>query len=509
MIRYLLLFALAFLFTTCTQPHFHVIIRQATLYDGTGAPAITADVGLRENLIAQVGNLANATADTVIEASGLAVAPGFIDTHSHHTWGMFQLRGMQACTSQGITTIIVGQDGFSKHPLADFFQEIERTPVAVNLGSYVGHNTLRDSVLGTDYRRTASEAEINQMKNLMLADLQAGALGLSTGLEYDPGIYSSPEEVLALSGDCARQGGRYISHIRSEDRYFWSALSELLTIGQKTGMPVQISHTKLAMKSLWGKSALLIAKLDSARHAGVQVTADVYPYTYWQSTMKVLFPERNFQDEQAATFALTELTTPEHVVINNFSLDSSYEGKTLAEIAALRKSTGPKTLMDLIAEVDRKKGEESILAASMAEEDIAAIASWPFANFCSDGSATSRHPRGYGTFTRVLRQYVREEKRLPLEEAIRKMTSLAATNVGISRRGTIKEGWYADLVLFDPRSVADQATPERPQELSKGIYAVWVNGQLVFGNGHPTGRFPGAIIKREMPKSQNSLPEQL
>lgn len=484
----------------CSRPHYDVIIRQATIYDGTGAPAFVGDVAVLGNMIAQVGDLSNATADTIVEARGLALAPGFIDTHSHHDWGMFQLRGMQACTSQGITTIVVGQDGFSKHPLSNFFQAIDSTPVAVNIASYVGHNTLRDSVLGRDFRRTASKEEIDRMNEMMRADLQAGALGLSTGLEYDPGIYSTHEEVMSLSEVCAKEGGRYISHMRSEDRFFWPALNELLTIGARTGMPVQISHTKLAMKGLWGQSGQLVHKLDSARSAGINVTADVYPYTYWQSTMKVLFPERNFQDERAAAFALSQLTTADQVIINNYSPDTTYEGKTLAEVAALRKATAPKTLMQLIAEVDQRNGDESILAASMVEEDIAAIAAWPHANICSDGSATSRHPRGFGTFTRVLRQYVREQNVLSLEEAIRKMTSLSAANVGISRLGEIKVTNYADLVLFNPATVADQATPEKPQQISTGIEGVWVNGQLVFQNSLPTGRYPGVVIRRQVTK---------
>jgi N-acyl-D-amino-acid deacylase len=370
----------------------------------------------------------------------------------------------------------------------------------VNIASYVGHNTLRDSVLGRDFRRTASKEEIDRMNEMMRADLQAGALGLSTGLEYDPGIYSTHEEVLSLSEVCASQGGRYISHMRSEDRFFWPALNELLAIGARTGMPVQISHTKLAMKGLWGQSGQLVHKLDSARSVGINVTADVYPYTYWQSTMKVLFPERNFQDERAAAFALSQLTTADQVIINNYSPDTTYEGKTLAEVAALRKTTAPKTLMQLIAEVDQRNGDESILAASMVEEDIAAIAAWPHANICSDGSATSRHPRGFGTFARVLRQYVREQNVLSLEEAIRKMTSLSAANVGISRRGEIKVTNYADLVLFNPATVADQATPEKPQQISTGIEGVWVNGQLVFQNSLPTGRYPGVVIRRQVTK---------
>lgn len=481
----------------CQKDHYDSIISQAQVYDGTGNAPVVTDVGIRADTIAFIGDLSGAEAPEIIDAKGLALAPGFIDAHSHHDRGMFGIRDMPACVSQGITTIVVGQDGGSKFPLSNFFTEIETTPVAVNIASYSGHNTLRDSAIVGNYQRASSSAEVEQMKLMLRQDMEAGALGLSTGLEYDPGIFSDPTEVIALAKVAAEYDGRYISHIRSEDRYFWNAIDELITIGKETHMPVQISHTKLAMKSIWGQSERLIKKLDSARAAGINLTADIYPYTYWSSTMTVLFPERNFKDRKVAEFALTELTTPEGMLIGNFSPDTSYIGKTLAEVAAIRKTDAPKTLMDLIAEVEMKNGDESIIATSMAEQDLATIMKWPYAGICSDGSGVGRHPRGYGAFTRVIRNYVREAKILSMEEAIRKMTSLTADNLGIKKRGRIAVGQYADLVLFDPEKIADRATPEKPQLSSVGISKVWVNGKEVFATEQTTKVYPGKIIRRE------------
>lgn len=482
---------------SCESRKYDLLIRNAKIYDGTGAPPFTGDVAILADTIAAVGELSESDAKIIYDAKGLALSPGFIDTHSHHDRGMFGIRDMPACVSQGITTIVVGQDGFSKFPLTDFFAETEKEPVAVNVASYSGHNTLRDSVLGKDFMRYATTDEIEKMKQMLTQDLDAGALGFSTGLEYDPGIFSNEEEVMQLSQVAANANTRYMSHIRSEDRYFWKAVEEIIQIGAATKMPVQISHTKMAMKSIWGQTEKLLQKLDSARSAGINITADIYPYTYWSSTMTVLFPKRNFTDRNEAEFALTELTTPEGVLIGNYSLDTNYIGKTLSEVAALRKKDAPQTLMDMIAEVNAKDADESIIATSMAEADISTIMKWPYTNICSDGSGVGRHPRGFGSFTKILRQYVREDKLFPLEEAVRKMTSLAAQNVGIEKRGLIKVGYYADLVLFDPQSVADQATPQKPQLQSTGISNVWVNGKEVFSNAKTSGEYPGKVIRRQ------------
>ncbi len=493
--KYLLLSSIVFLLS-CQSPTYDLIIRNATIYDGTGAPPFVGDIAIQGDTIAAIGDLSKAKAINIYDAYGLALTPGFIDTHSHHDRGMFSIRDMPACLSQGITTIIVGQDGFSELPLINFYNKLQQTPVAVNVGTYVGHNTLRDSVMADSFKRFASPQEMAAMKKILQQELEAGALGLSTGLEYDPGIFSSEEEVMALAQVAAGYQTRYASHIRSEDRYFWKAIDEILKIGSETKMPIHISHTKLAMKSIWGQSDKLIAKLDSARASGIVVSADIYPYPYWSSTMTVLFPKRNFKDKDEAIFALKELAPPEGIRIGNYSPDTTYIGMTLSDIAQLRKEEPAKTLMNLIAEVEAKQGDESIIATSMEENDIRQIMQWPYTNICSDGSGVGRHPRGFGSFTKIIRQYVREEKALNLEDAIRKMTSLAANNVGIQKRGEIKEGYYADLVLFDPIVVSDHATPERPQLPSTGIQSVWVNGQKVFEAGKTTHTYSGKAIYR-------------
>jgi N-acyl-D-amino-acid deacylase len=372
--------------------------------------------------------------------------------------------------------------------------------VAVNVASYVGHGTLRDRILGEDFKRQATPAEVRLMAALLDEEMAAGALGLSSGLEYDPGIYSSTDELLALAKVAARHGGRYISHVRSEDRHFWAAIDELITIGRRAGLPVQLSHAKLAMRSVWGQADSLIHVLDRARASGVRVTLDIYPYTYWQSTLTVLFPDRNFQDTAAARFALTEVTTADSAILGDFEPDSTLAGKSIAEISVLRRTEPAVTLMDLIAEAGKPKpggGEydESVVAVSMVQSDIDRLWRWPFANVCSDGSLNGAHPRGFGAFPRFFRMAVRERHLLSLEEAVRRATSLAAANVGITNRGRIAPGFFADLVLLDTAQLADRATPKEPHLTATGVRAVWVNGALVY-NGSVTGVFPGRVIRR-------------
>lgn len=480
----------------CNKIRYDVIIKHATVIDGSGQSQFKADVGINADTIAFVGDLSKAEAKKEIDAEGLVLAPGFIDTHSHHSRGMFENRDMVALASQGATTMIVGQDGGSEYPISKFFHQLDSTPVAINVGSYTGHNSLRRMALGEQYQRLSTQAEIDQMGAMLKEDLEAGSLGISTGLEYDPGIYSNADEILQLTKMVAPFGGRYISHIRSEDRYFWKALEEIINIGKETGVPVQLSHAKLAMKGLWGQADQMIKKLDSARAQGINITADIYPYRYWQSTMTVLFPERNFKDRKAATFALTELTTPEGVLIGNYSPIPEYIGKTLAEVALMRKTDPVQTLIDLIAIVEKENGDESIIATSMIEEDIKKIMQWPFTNICSDGNSDGLHPRGHGSFTKILRFYVREEKTLTLEEAIHKMTKQAADNLNLDKIGEIKPGNYADLVLFDPNEVADHANSDQPHALSTGINRVMVNGVDVFIDGNSTHQLAGRTIRR-------------
>lgn len=495
--KHLFLTCLVALLISCAQSKkADVIIRNATVYDGSGGQPQSVDVAIASDTIFMIGDLSNVTADSIYDAAGLALAPGFIDTHSHHDWRLNKNRDALAVVSQGVTTIVVGQDGGSNTPLKDYFQLMTDSPAAVNIASYTGHNTLRDMVLGKDFKRQATQQEIDSMLLLMRADMDAGALGLSTGLEYDPGIYSSNEEVLTLSKILPEYGGRYISHLRSEDRYFWKALDEIITIGRETKSPVQISHFKLAMTSLWGKADSALAILDAARAQGVDITADIYPYTYWSSTIRVLFPSRNFKDVKEAEMILKEITTPEGVIFSNYEPNPEYNGKSLQEVAIQLKMTPAKALIELIDRLDKcdAKGEEcdgSIVATSMDEADVKKLMQWEYTNICSDGASGGRHPRGFGAFPRVLKHYVREEKALTLEQAIYKMTGLSAKNLGLLRRGLIKEGYYADLVLFDPNTVGDESTIQEPQKVSTGIKQVWVNGVAV-GNDV----FPGRVIRR-------------
>jgi N-acyl-D-amino-acid deacylase len=481
--------------TVAAQPS--TLIRGARVVDGTGTAARRADVRVTGDRIAEIGALAPLAGERVVDANGLVLAPGFIDTHSHHDRGLTGNRDALAAVSQGVTTIVVGQDGGSRLPLAPWFAELERTSPAVNVASFVGHGTVRERIMGNDWKRAASDAEIGRMRELVRAEMAAGALGLSTGLEYDPGTFSTTEEVIALARVAAEAGGRYTSHMRSEDRAFWEALDELLRIGREARIPVQATHLKLAMRALWGQGDSLVRVLDRARASGVDVTADVYPYTMWQSTPRVLYPKQNFTDRAETEFILREVAGPGDLLISRFPPDSSYVGKTVAQVAALRRTDAATTLMAIIAESDAAGTGATVIATGMDERDIARILQWPFSSVSSDGELQGRHPRGFGAFTRVLGRYVRERKVLGLEEAVRRMTSLAAVNVGLGGRGTIAAGMAADLVLFDPATVADRATIDDPRATSVGIRTVWVNGEVVYDGGAATGRFPGRVLRRE------------
>ncbi len=478
-----------------------LLITHALLLDGSGAPGREGSLRVVGDRIVAVGNLEPMLGETVHDAHGLALAPGFIDTHTHGPGQIFEHPDALAAVSQGITTLIGGQDGDSELPLADFFARLEREPPAVNVASYAGHGTIRSRILGQDFKRAATASEIEAMRGLLRDEMAAGALGLSTGLEYDPGIYSTTGELLELARVAAASGGRYISHVRSEDRYFWAAIDEILTIGREAKLPVQISHVKLAMRSLWGEAPRLLKLLDEGRRSGIDVTADIYPYLYWHAGLTVLFPERNFESLEAAEFALREVVPPEGLILARYLPEPSYTGKTLAEIARRRGEPPARTLIELIRMAEKmkaagKENVEHIIATSMMEDDLEQLAAWTHANFCSDGQLDGSHPRGYGSYPRFLGRYVRERKVLSLEEAIRKATGLAADHVGLRDRGRLVPGAFADLVLFDPATVADRATTDDPHALSTGIERVWVNGTVVYAGGKVSGARPGRVLRR-------------
>jgi len=473
------------------------LIVNASIVDGTGAPAHPGAVRIDGDRVAEVGDLEPKRGETVVDAKGLVLAPGFIDVHSHHDEGLFEMRGAEPVVSQGVTTIVVGQDGSMTYPVRDLFERMQKTPVAINVATFVGHGNLRNDAMGKDdFRRHATPEEIEKMRRGVEDGMKAGALGLATGLEYDPGIYSAPEEVVELSKVAKQFNGRYISHIRSEDRYFWKAVDEIVNIGREAKIPVEVTHMKLAMKDWWGQSARFLDILDKARAEGIDVTGDIYPYEAWHSDLTVLFPKRDFTNRESAQFALDHVSPPDGIILSSYSPEPELVGMTLADIAKKKGMDPAGTLMDLIARSNFEGAQQSIIGKGMTEEDVAALIAWPYAAICSDGSLDSLHPRGRGAFTKVLRVYVREKKVLTLEQAIHKMTGLSAHNVGIAERGEIRPGAFADLVLFDPATVADRSTWQDPKALSTGISGVWVNGISVWDGSKATGAHPGRAVLR-------------
>lgn len=481
-----------------------VLIVNARLVDGSGAPARMAAVRIEGERIAAVGQIAPEKGDEVIDAKGKVLTPGFIDTHSHYvdSFGiadnyLSKLTEALVGVSQGITTSIVGVDGRSSLPLASSFAQLERVRTAVNVASFVGHGSVRLQVMGEDFRRPATASELERMRRFVARAMSEGALGLSTGLEYNPGVYSTRAEVLALAQESARRGGRYISHIRSEDRQLWDALDEAIEIGVRTKRPVHVSHMKLGMKDLWGQADRFIAKLDAARAQGVEITGDVYPYDFWQTTLTALFPKRDYDNLDSARFALDHIVDASGIRFTLYARDASLVGRTLAEIAAARGEDPAVTLTKLIVDVATPEAYELSTMAGMSQADVDRLMLWPYANVCSDGALVDGHPRAAGAFTKILRYYVREHGLLTLEEAVRKMTSRAAQGMGLRYRGLVREGYFADLVLFDPHTVADRSTALQPRLLSAGVAKVWVNGGLVYDDGKTTGARTGRILRRQ------------
>lgn len=478
------------------------VIINAQVIDGSGEPSRDVSVRIHGDRIDAVGDFSPADNDVVVDATGLALAPGFIDAHSHHDNGLLDLPDALAVISQGITTIAGGQDGGQVYPLEAFFANLDAAPVTINVASFAGHGALRARVMGDDYRRHATEEELAQMGELLRAEMAAGALGLSSGLEYDPGSFSAPEELVELAKFAAADGGRYISHIRSEDQFFWEAIDEVINIGRKASLPVQVTHIKLAMTRWWGQSDALIAKLDDARASGVDITADIYPYPAWTTSFSwlvTLFPDRDLDRRDGAEYILSDMLSPDGILLPDYQPEPGYSGMTIAEISQIRETDPETTLMDLLkleTAENNDRGASMMLGFAMNESDIEAIMAWPHTVIGSDGALAGVHPRGYGAFTRYLGHYIRRRNVLSLEEGVRRVTSLSAKQLGIFNRGLIEPGRYADLVLFDPGRVEDRATPAEPHLPSVGIDKVWVNGILVFDDGAVTDARPGRPIRR-------------
>ena len=480
------------------------IITNIQLMDGTGKPAFKASVKIIGNKIVAIGDLKPNKTDQIIDGNGKILAPGFIDSHSHHFGDLNKNRAGLSTSSQGITTIVIGQDG-NGYPMDSLTKWMQANSVVSNVASYTGQSSLREIAMGeNDLYRKATEAEIAQMKSVLASELEKGSFGLSTGLEYESAFYSSKQEVLDLAKVTAEHKGLYTSHIRSEDLHMDEAIEEIIEIGRQTKMPVQVSHIKIANKLNWGTANLILKKLDEARKTGINISADIYPYTFWNSTLRVLFPGKDFDNLASAEMATKQLFDPNESYLMQFAPNPSYVGKTVTAIGVERNESPAQALMSLIKMAEDFKNAnpnytgsvEAIAGKAMSEEDVKVFMAWPEAIICSDGNAGG-HPRGYGTFTRVLGKYVREDKIMPLETAIYKMTGQSADFFGFKNRGRIAVGNFADLVLLDPATVKDQANIKNSKALSTGIEMVWVNGTLVYQAQKSTGKQPGVLIKRK------------
>jgi N-acyl-D-amino-acid deacylase len=500
------------LLTACEEPVpviTSTLITNAVIHNGSGGEAFHGAVRIDGDRIIEIGDFVPLEGETTIDAGGLVLAPGFIDTHSHHDEHLEEYRHMPGALSQGITTITRGMDGFSDisnqvqfTPLAEYKTVFAAAPAAVNIASYSPHNSIRHQILGLDNKREASPEEIQQMSELVAAEMTAGAIGLATGLEYEPGLYSSTEEIIALSKVAAGFNGRYTSHIRDEDDHFIEAVQEIIRIGREAELPVHIAHIKLADREYWGTSNTVLELLDDTISTGVQITADIYPYQRWASGLTILFPDRNYSDRSDAEFTFAHTASPEDIVLSRFSPNPDFNGLSVAEISRITERDPELTLMELAQASDDYFQETGIrgsmiIAKGMDEGDVAALMQWENTNICSDGGHGGGHPRGYGAFPRVLGRFVRELGVLTLQDAVHKMTGLPAKTLGIRNRGRIKTGYYADLVLFDPDTIQDKATMEDSTALSVGIEKVWVNGVLAFDEGEPTMVYPGRIITRD------------
>lgn len=448
--------------------------------------------------IAQIGRVRPHRGDQVIDANGLTVAPGFIDAHSHADGGIFEDPDAETQIRQGITTAVVGEDGGSSLPLTDWIAKLRVKPASLNFASFAGEGSIRHAVMG-DSERKPTAAQMAQMKALVAREMRAGALGLSTGLEYQPGRYASTQELIELAKVAARRGGIYISHVRNEDNQAMEAFAELVQIAKGARMPAEINHIKLCSARVWGRAGEVLSLM---KRNGV--TADVYPYTYWQSTIRVIIPTEEFGNRALWEQGLKDVGGAGHVYLSRFSPDPTWSGKTIEQLAKEQGKDPISLIQEIIERCYGKgnKGEEGVIVTAMSEEDVAAFIGSPSVMFCSDGGLHGTHPRGAGSFPRVLGEYVRNRHTLSLAEAVRKMTSLPAWRFGFKDRGLLKKGYKADVVLFDAAKVADTATVERPESKPLGLPTVLVNGEVVLDGGEPTHRHPGQFIRRQNPATR-------
>lgn len=475
------------------------IITGAQVADGSGGPLMAANVRVIGDSIAEVGQLTPRLGEAVVDGRGLVLAPGFVDIHNHSTVGLEREPAATTQVAQGITTLAVGQDGSSPWPLPEYLGGLRSAPPAVNVVTFAGHATIRRLVMGDDYQRVARPDEVARMATLVTQAMNEGAFGLSSGLEYEVGSYSATDEVVTMARAAGLRGGLYISHIRDEANLAMDAIAEAIAIGERGGLPVQITHIKLGTVSVWGRAAEVVGMVEAARRRGVDVTADVYPYLAWQSTPHVLIPNRQYTDSLSIQRGLDDIGGARNVQITRWAGHERFVGQRL-DVAA--RSLG---VSDVEAYRRFQADEDAgMIGHTMIDEDLRHFMRQPWAMVASDGGIANNHPRGAGTFPRVLGRYVREQQWLTLGEAVRKMSALPAARLGLRDRGRIAPGMKADLVLFDPATVVDRATFESPRALATGITRVWVNGVVVWDGAASTTERPGRVLERPAHRSSST-----
>lgn len=474
-----------------------LVLLGATLIDGSGrAPLRNSVVVIEGDSIVAVGSRGRVRVPAgarVIDARGLVVAPGFIDAHNHSDRGFREDPAAASQVSQGITTVVIGQDGGSPFPVGPYLKTLDENPIALNVLTFVGHATVRSRVMGKDTNRVATPAEVQRMREMVEEAMRDGAMGLSTGLEYETGKPASIDEVITLARAAGAFGGIYISHIRDEADKTFEALEEAIRIGREARIPVQISHIKLGSVAVWYKAPEAVALINRARARGQDITADCYPYDAWSSTIRVLIPSGRHFDPVDVARGLADVGGPANVTIVSCSAHPEYEFKNLDEIARQEGITPVDLYMKIV-----RDGGAGVIGHTMKERDIEVFYRQPWVMVSSDGGIGSRHPRGAGSYPRVLGRYVRELGWLSLPEAIRKMTSLPAQRFKLRDRGLVRPGFKADLVLFNPARIIDRATFKEPQLISEGVNRVFVNGEEVWSDGKVTGHRPGRALRHTL-----------
>ena len=483
------------------QPSFDVLIRNGRVMDGTGNPWMRADVGIRADRIAAIGDLSAARAARTIDAAGRLVAPGFIDVHSHalESLAREQLRGAQPLLAQGVTTIVGNPDGGGPVDLAAQRTQLDTPGIGVNVALLIGHGSVRRAILGTANRAPVAD-ELQRMKALVARAMEEGAYGLSSGLFYTPGSYAALDEVIALAAEAGARAGVYTSHIRDEANYsigLLSSVDEVIRVAEEAGIVGIVTHMKALGPDTWGLASAATARIDAARQRGVQVFADQYPYEASSTSLRAaLLPGGVEPTEAVVRDNLKRRGGPESIQIASYRADTSIEGKTLAQIAAARKASPEEAAMEIIS-----RGNASIVSFNMSEDDIRQIMTRPYTMASSDGGLTlpgegQPHPRNNGAFARRLATYVRDRHVIDLEFAIRSMTSLPAAVFGLTGRGLLREHAVADVVVFDPARVRDRATYAAPHHLAEGMAYVLVNGTVVVDNGAFTNLLPGRVLRK-------------